>query len=228
MRQLVIGLGEVGTALREVLSCEGRDREPLKNNEHYDVLHICFPFTDHFVVDVRTYKSLYNPRLTIIHSTVPVGTSRMESAVHSPVHGVHPHLVHGLRTFIKYIGAERREDAELALRLFQEKGIKGYIVQNPETSELSKLGCTTRHGLMIMEQKLFKKRCDEVGADFEEAYTQWNGHYSEGYRVLGLPYVQRPIIKDMPGKIGGHCILRNAQLIGGPVADFVIKENDNL
>lgn len=227
MTQLVLGnRGQVGAALQEVLGCIGHDLDnPVEGQ--FDVIHITFPYkTDFFEEAVKKYQERYKPRYTVIHSTVPVGVSRKLNAIHSPIHGIHPNLVPGIKTFIKYIGAEKREDAEVVLRLFQQRGIKGYIVKNPETSELSKLGCTTRHGLMITEQKLFKRLCEQSGADFEEAYTQWNGHYSESYRVLGLPYVQRANIKDMPGKIGGHCIIRNLDLIGGPVAEFVLKQNE--
>ena len=231
MNELVIGnRGQVGAALQQVLGCIGVDLGEAVTLK-IDVIHIAFGYSKDYEQAVKNYQKQYNPRLTILHSTVPVGTSRKLGAVHSPIHGVHHSaggLVDGIKTFVKYIGAVKREDAELVLRLFQEKGIKGYIVKNPETSELSKLGCTTRHGLMIMEQKLFKKRCDEVGADFQEAYTQWNGHYTEGYRVLGMPYVQRPILKDMPGPLGGHCIVPNLDLIGGPVAEFVKEQNAKL
>lgn len=229
MTNLIIGnKGEVGAALQKVLGCDGHDMDVVPSLEWYDIIHICFPYSENFEGYVREYQKKYEPTITVIHSTVPVGTSRKLGAVHSPIHGIHPHLEGGIRTFVKFIGAEDRENAEAVLRVFQEVGIKGYIVKNPETSELSKLGCTTRHGLMIMEQKLFKKLCDDNGVDFEQAYTQWNGHYTEGYRVLGLPYVQRPILKDMPGPIGGHCILPNAEIIGGAVADFILEQNKTL
>ncbi len=228
MTNLIIGnKGEMGASLQKVLGCPGHDaQDPVEGQ--FDMIHICFPYSPAFDGIVRDYQERYLPKITVIHSTVPVGTCRKLGAVHSPIHGIHPNLENGIRTFVKYIGAQKREDAEAVLRLFQEHGIKGYIVKNPETSELSKLGCTTRHGLMIIEQKLFKRLCVENDVDFEEAYTQWNGHYTEGYRVLGLPYVQRPILKDMAGPIGGHCILPNAEIIGGPVADFILEQNKSL
>lgn len=228
MTNIVIGnLGEVGGALQKVLNCVGHDKDnPFAG--HFDIIHVALPYTGNFMDIVRGYQKRYTPKLTVIHSTVPVGSSRKLGAIHSPIHGIHPDLEDGIRTFVKYIGATNREDAETLLRIYQERGIKGYIVKNPETSELSKLGCTTRHGLMIIEQKLFKNLCNAYGANFEQAYTQWNGHYTEGYRILGLPYVQRPILKDMPGPIGGHCILPNCELLGGEVANFILKQNQKL
>ena len=56
--QLVIGLGEVGQALQKILSCEGFD--PIKNIlpmlVTYDVLHICFPYSQTFKESVIKYK----------------------------------------------------------------------------------------------------------------------------------------------------------------------------
>lgn len=227
MTSVIVGLGEVGLALQKVLKCEGHDLAPLPE-QHFDFLHICLPYSKKFDEAVAEYQFRYTPRTTVIHSTVPVGTARRLHAVHSPIHGIHPNLESGIRTFVKFIGATNEADAEEVARLYRSVGIKPYIVKNPETSELSKLGCTTRHGLMIIEEKLFKQRCDKEGADFSEAYTLWNELYTEGYVELGLPYVRRPIVKDMPGKIGGHCIVPNCSLIGGEVADFVLRENEKL
>ncbi len=94
---LVVGLGEVGMALQEVLECDGHD--PFKGIEakegHYDVLHIAFPYNQtkyNFKTVVAEYRKKFTPNLVIIHSTVPVGVSRELDAVHSPIRGVHPHL----------------------------------------------------------------------------------------------------------------------------------------
>jgi hypothetical protein len=40
-----------------------------------------------------------------------------------------------------------------------------------------------------------------------------------------MPYLQRTIVKDVPGAIGGHCIIPNAKLIDNPIGDFVIEQN---
>ena len=227
---LVIGLGEVGNSLRDVLQCDGFDNaKPCPSvNETYEFVHICFPYFDGFEDQVKNYQQIFKPSVTVIHSTVPTGTSRACGAIHSPIHGIHPNLSQAIKTFVKYIGATERKDAERLLEEYSRFGIHGLIVKNPETSELSKLGCTTRHGLMLIEQKLFKKRCDEAGADFKEAYTMWNRFYGNGYEELGRPYIRRAIVEDKPGKIGGHCIISNCGLIGGAVADFILEQNEKL
>lgn len=234
-KHLVVGdKGEVGSALYKILyeafsdNVEGIDQEnKVEGLQEFDFIHICIPFSDTFIRTVITYDNAWKKKdgITVIHSTVPLGTTRILGAVHSPIHGIHPNLYHGIKTFIKFIGAVDKSKAILLSEIYRQAGIKPYIVENSETSELSKLGCTTRHGLMIIEQKEFKRQCEEVGANFEEAYTLWNGLYSMGYRELGMPYLQRTIVKDMPGKIGGHCILKNAGLIENPIGDFVLERN---
>src|SRR3990167_3189355 len=235
-KHLVVGdKGEVGSALFRVLhetfgeNVRGIDKEPWleEPSREFYFVHICLPYSGEFDSLVKQYESWKYPGgVTVIHSTVPVGTTRRLGAVHSPIHGIHPNLEAGVRTFVKFIGACDDRSAILVAEAYRKAGIKGYIVKNPETSELSKLGCTTRHGLMIIEQKEFKRQCEKVGADFEEAYTLWNGLYSMGYRELGLPYLQRVIVKAMEGKIGGHCIVSNAKLINNPVGDFVRERNE--
>ena len=238
MRNIIIGhKGEVGSSLYKIfkgkVQTDGYDLNTvipeLELIEKYDFLHICIPYSEKFTEIVKEYEERFKKLggITVIHSTVPVGTTRKLNAVHSPIHGIHPNLENGIKIFVKFIGGEK-EPCEKVAELYRLIGIKPHIVKNSETSELSKLGCTTRHGLMIIEQKEFKKLCEWYGADFEEAYTFWNGLYSMGYRELGLPYLQRVIVKDMPGKIGGHCILSNLDLLGGPVAEFVKLRNEEL
>ena len=107
-RHYVAGNGEVGSAIAETLSGE-YDVEVFGKagtSGTCDVLHVCFPHSDTFEAQVEDAALRYAPNLTIIHSTVPVGTTDSLATtlrvVHSPVRGVHPHLVEGVRTFVKY------------------------------------------------------------------------------------------------------------------------------
>ena len=97
MQQLVIGLGEVGTAISNILNCDGIDAGDA-NSQDYEMLHICFPYSDAFVESVKAYKRIYKSEYVVVHSTVPVGTCDAEGWVHSPVRGVHPNLEEGIRT----------------------------------------------------------------------------------------------------------------------------------
>ena len=64
----VVGLGEVGTALTEVLDCEGRDILPTEIKTR--ILHIAFSWSDHFVYEVNRAIFYHSPRFVVVHSTV--------------------------------------------------------------------------------------------------------------------------------------------------------------
>uniref|UniRef100_A0A6H1ZDZ8 Uncharacterized protein n=1 Tax=viral metagenome TaxID=1070528 RepID=A0A6H1ZDZ8_9ZZZZ len=224
-RTLVIGSGEVGSSLARVLKrChivmmrdkeepDEMTREALK--EHgIDVLNICFPYFDGFIDVVREYEKMYRPKYTIIHSTVPPGTTRELGGffVHSPIHGKHPNLEGGIMTFVKYVGGINKDVAEQAQAFLRHAGINSAIVDSPETSELSKICCTTQYGWMIIITKEIKKLCERYNADFEMVYG-WNKFYNHGYEKLGMSQFKRPTLDYMPGKIGGHCVAQNSKLI---------------
>src|SRR5690348_8438572 len=120
---LVIGNGEVGSALREILAADIMDLNFQQlSSDRYEFLHICFPYKDSsFLSAVKTYQDRFGPRLTIIHSTVPVGTTSRLDAVHSPIRGVHPFMTQGIRTFVKYFGGPK---AAAAAEPFVQLGLK--------------------------------------------------------------------------------------------------------
>ena len=79
---MVIGLGEIGRPLLEVLSRSyktiGVDIvPPAESPGDIDVMHVCYPFRIHdFVGETVRYIQRFTPGLTVIHSTVAVGTTR--------------------------------------------------------------------------------------------------------------------------------------------------------
>ena len=224
---LVLGAGEVGKSLAEVLGSHYPTYIADVNPPYYedvDVLHICFPYFHGFEDAVISYQGIYKPALTIIHATVPVGTSRKVDAVHSPIHGKHPKLSEGIRTFTKYVGAVDLQTAALAETYLSSAGITTKIVSSPEVSELSKILCTTYYGWNILFNKEVKRICDELGVSFDEVYG-WNKHYNEGYEKLGMDYFRRPVLEYSDGKIGGHCVVPNCRLLDSYITKL-IKEKD--
>ena len=209
MRSLILGKGEVGTALSKVL---GNDTYIVdKTNEKFkpEIIHICFPYSDDFISEVKRYQKQYKPRYTVIHSTTPIGTSSLCKAHHSPIRGVHPHLEEGLKTFVKYLAPKSEELKEY----FEKAGIKIKLIDKPENTEALKLWSTTQYGRIIELEKEIHKYCEEKGLDFDIVYTDANRTYNEGYEKLGMEYVRRPILKHIEGKIGGHCITNNYKLL---------------
>ena len=97
----------------------------------------------------------YNPKLTIINSTVLPGTTAQifettnAAIVHSPVRGVHARMHRDLLRYTKYIGAPHIDYSMLAKQHFESVGLKTKIVSNSKTSELTKLLSTTYYGVLI-------------------------------------------------------------------------------
>ena len=176
-----------------------------------DILNVCIPYTKDFVWFV---KDLPTPNwYTVIHSTVPVGTTEKfgHKFLHSPVRGVHPNLYEGLKTFVKFIGGDEQL-AEAYSGHLKTLGVETHICKDAKTTELSKLADTTYYGLCIAFTSDMKKLCDEYDLDFMEVMTKYNNTYNEGYKKLGKPNVVRPVLYPTD-KIGGHCVIPNAKLL---------------
>lgn len=242
-KSIIIGAGEVGHSLYKVLEATYkkaivlRDREPNKETHYVEsnfhngsisFLHICYPFSDSFIKDTQDYIEQYKPSATIIHSTVPVGTTRKcgKYCVHSPIHGKHPHLADGIKTFTKYVGGENVGRVYLARRYLEMAGISTKMVSSPEVSELSKILCTTYYGWNIVFCKEIAAICEDLGLPFKEVYTDWNKEYNKGYTQLGMGQFVRPVLEPVEGRLGGHCVVNNLKLFDSAVA-ILIREFDN-
>ena len=225
MKSLIIGMGEVGKGLYGVLN--GRHLlDYLEKNQSiddvFDIIHICIPFSDKFIEQVKAYQEKYKPKFTVIHSTVPVGTSRKCGATHSPILGIHPHLEEGIRTFPKYLGGEQASEVA---DYFRRAGLTVYLFDKPETTELLKILDTTMYGVCIEYTKDVKRQCDKYGVPFE-AWTLYTDRYNKGYNTLGHPEFIRPNLIPIMQKIGAHCVLPNLELIDTPWTKFLKQLND--
>ena len=231
-KSIIIGAGEVGKSLYEVLEARyGRliqIRDKQCNNENtldsVSFLNICYPYSSSFIEDTKAYIARYKPSIaTIIHSTVPVGTTRKcgKTCVHSPIHGKHPNLADGIRTFTKYVGGESSISVYSVRFYLETAGIKTKGVTSPEASELSKILCTTYYGWNIIFAKEVAAICKEMDLPFEEVYTDWNREYNKGYTKLGMEQFVRPVLEAVEGRIGGHCIINNAKLLDSFATKFL-------
>ena len=224
MFSLIIGRGEVGTSLYNVLKKKYdvsiRDKEDVEINKQVYVLHICFPYFKDFVNEVKSYIDVYQPKYTVIHSTVPIGTTFQCMAYHSPIRGMHPNMEKGIKTFVKYLAPKNNE----LKKYFEKAGIKIKLVDKQENTEALKIFDTTQYGLSIKAEKIIHKFCKENDLDFGIVYTDANNTYNSGYISLGLKNVTRPVLKHYDGPIGGHCILNNCNLLKNSLTNFVKKE----
>ncbi len=215
MNSLICGYGEIGKALNEVLKPYYTISHLDIGSEHimssnFDILHICFPYSDNFIKYVKEYQEKYKAKYTVIHSTVPVGTSRQVSAIHSPVRGIHPYLAEGIRTFVKYLGGN--ESSQVA-DYFRRAGLKVCLFDKQETTEALKLFDTEYYRHCIEFTKNVKEFCDKKDLNFHEVYTLPNLSYNDGYTELGHPEFVRPVLQPIMTPIGGHCLLNNQKLI---------------
>src|SRR5436309_11596631 len=172
---VVVGLGEVGKPLLELISkhhnAVGIDIWPsVADVSSVDVLHICYPFQDReFVGETARYTELFRPRLTIINSTVAVGTTRAvaqrtdATVAYSPVRGKHAHMLEDLQRYTKFVGALNRSLAEEAAQHFESLDLKTKVVSSPEAVELAKLTETSFFGLLIAWAQEIERYADEIG-----------------------------------------------------------------
>jgi len=210
---LVVGLGEVGKPLFQLLSehykVVGIDIQPPSEPVgEVDVLHICFPFEIRdFVGEAARYIETYKPAVTVINSTVAVGTTRKVAVrtgtpvVHSPVRGKHVRMLQELSHYTKFVGSSDPAAGEHVAAHFAGAGMKTKVLTTPESSELAKLTETTYFGLMIAWAQELERYCDQAGASYEEIIA----FYEE------ISFF--PSTKYFPGVIGGHCVMPNIEIL---------------
>jgi UDP-N-acetyl-D-mannosaminuronate dehydrogenase len=210
---VVVGLGEVGRPLLELLSKRyqvvGVDiTPPSAPVGKVDVLHICFPFEiPDFVGESARYIELFQPEVTVINSTVGVGTTRKiavrtgAAVVHSPVRGKHVRMLEEMSRYTKFVGSMEPAAGQRVAAHFETAGLKTKVLTTPEASELAKLTETTYFGLMIAWAQEVERYCDQAGASYEEIIS----FYEE------IAFF--PTTKYFPGIIGGHCVMPNIEIL---------------
>ena len=225
----IFGYGEVGSAIAALyrgkdysLLIKDKDKDIDDDFNGIDILNICIPYNDVFEDTVKRTILEYKPKLVIIHSSVIPGTTEnirtsIDQAgiiiAHSPVRGNHPNLYHSLKTFVKYVGTLTTSQYVVVKSHFNKLGIECEHAGSTKTSELAKLLCTAYYGLCIAWHEEMQRICNEHNVSFDDTVTKWNDSYNEGYTQLGMTEVVRPVLYPPGKKIGGHCIIPNAELL---------------
>jgi UDP-N-acetyl-D-mannosaminuronate dehydrogenase len=229
-RVLVVGLGEIGRTLFELLKeansfnvygldsdktkmdAVGQDKSKLP--KEVDTMHVCLPCKSQkaFADDVAGYVKQFNPKLVIINSTVPPGTTKKLQqscsclVAHSPARGVHKSLKHmkwEMKRWTKYVGGASKKAAEAASAHFEKMGLKVKTLKSCTETELAKLFETTYRAWMIACFQEMHRISRTLEADFDDVVD----FLEDTHRVR----LDRPIM--FPGVIGGHCLIPNTELL---------------
>ena len=217
-RPLVIGIGEIGKPLYEIVrgvypAAQWLDVESKEVLGEIGLLHICFRYSESFVKDVVEYVKRFQPSLTLIESTVlPFTTSKIYAQVggnicHSPVRGRGlTGFKWGFFTYTKFIGGATPTAARVAEEYYQSLGFKTRVCNSPLETEFMKIINTTYYGLCISWFQEIERICNRYNLDVSSIreFIKSTEDDSGGK-------VPRPVYYG--GHIGGHCVISNALLL---------------
>ena len=224
---MVVGLGEIGKPLLDVISKHfktvGIDiAPPVEPPGDIEVMHVCYPFKiNDFIGETVQYINKYHPRLTVINSTVSVGTTRAvaertgTAVVNSPVRGKHTRMAADLLRYDKFVGGVDAESASRAAAHFESVGMKTRVLSSPEATELAKLTETTYFGLIIAWAQDVERYCDQLGLNYDEVVSI----YEE------IPFF--PPVKYFPGVIGGHCVMSNIEILNQMTDSKLLRASES-
>jgi UDP-N-acetyl-D-mannosaminuronate dehydrogenase len=225
---IVVGLGEIGSPILELLSKAtivlGYDTNTkLMNtkkfqkfeNSNIKFLHICIPFNDKFSKNISSLYKKFNPEIIVIHSTVsPNTTKKLQKNIPIPIiysatRGIHKRMLSDLKKYTKFYALEKNAPKlkwasfEYS-KILKKCNVKTKKMSDPITLELAKIIVdTTYYGWLINYAQMSNMTAKKYGVDFDEMWEFSN----EIHKFLG----NRP--KMFPGFIGGHCVIPNLKLI---------------
>lgn len=237
MADVVLGMGEVGSVLFDLLmsrgcDCVGIDADPSRSRNYdikksasnVDILHVCIPgdipeFVGVVHAEIKKYTDI---GAVLIHSTVRPGTARKLQklttipVISAPARGVHRRFLKDMQRYTKFLAADCDISDELRGHV-EDRFKKVRWMSATTTVEYAKiLTDTTYYGWLINYAQLTKMICDAEDIDYDEMWT----FADEIHQILG----NRP--KMYPGVIGGHCVIPNLSLVDHPAIQDVHKINE--
>ena len=238
MTDIILGMGEVGSTLFDLLSergfnCVGIDKDTSKcknyseniSIENPEYLHVCLPGELNKFEEITTdwIKKIKNLQVVIIHSTVRPGTTKNLqnkfdlTILFSPVRGVHRRFLDDIKKYTKFVSSDKKEiNPKIKLDL-EKRFQKIQWMSSTKTAELAKiLVDTTYYGWLINYAQITKMICDKEKIDFDEMWK----FADEIHENLG----NRP--KMYPGIIGGHCVIPNLNLAEYDNLEIIKKINE--
>jgi UDP-N-acetyl-D-mannosaminuronate dehydrogenase len=245
---LIVGLGEIGHTLFALYNevkekflfygldldqkkmsalSQSKDKVPTK----VDTLQVCLPCgsQEKFADIIKGYVEQYKPKLTIINSTVPPGTTLKVAAVckglvaHSPARGVHissEHMIWEMKRWTKYVGGADAEASKAAKTHFKNMGLKVKVLKSCRETELAKLFETTYRAWMIVCFQEMHRISRAFEVEFDEVVDFIEDTHKERF--------DRPVM--FPGVIGGHCLIPNTELLlksyDSELLRLILKSNE--
>ncbi len=245
---LIIGLGEIGHTLfalytekKAHFEVYGLDLDEAKMQSlgqskskipaKVDTMQVCLPCgnAEKFAQVITDYVAEYKPKLTIINSTVPPGTTLKVAekcrclVVHSPARGVHinsEHMLWEMKRWPKYVGGATPQAARIAKVHFEEMGLQVKVLKSCKETELAKLFETTYRAWMITCFQEMHRISRAFGADFNETVDFLEDTHRQR--------LDRPVM--FPGYIGGHCLIPNTELLlksyDSDMLRLILKSNE--
>ena len=238
MTDIVLGMGEVGETLFDLLvergiDCIGIDLDNSKCKnysensiiENPEYLHVCLPgeLSEFVDITINWIRKIEEVKVVVVHSTVKPGTTKNIQkkskipVLFSPVRGVHKRFLDDTKKYTKFISSDDKQvDSKIKLDL-EKRFEKVDWMSTTKTAELAKiLVDTTYYGWLINYAQITKMICEKEGIDFDEMWK----FADEIHENLG----NRP--KMYPGIIGGHCVIPNLSLVEDKNLDVIKKINE--
>lgn len=229
MNELIIGFGQIGKAVKEVICPHAETYDIADSNDvsinhnDIDILHICFPYSETFKRELQGYIGTLKPKHIIVYSTVPIGTCKDidERIVHSPIEGRHPKLASSIRNSYRWIGFNDGTEGKFFCDYFESRNLKVWFVTSTDTTELVKLRSTAKYGVNLVWAQYDMELCKKYGVPYNEVMS-FDVHYNETY--IEEPDNNRYIVFPPNGKIGGHCIVPNAKLLNEQLPSDLLEK----
>jgi UDP-N-acetyl-D-mannosaminuronate dehydrogenase len=240
MKDMVIGLGEIGNPIYKILSKKYlvvgydlntnlMDLKKFKKfeDEKTDFLHISIPFSNKFVKAVVDICKKFNPNYVVIHSTIsPYTTEKIQKKLDIPIiysatRGIHKRMEKDLKRYSKFYSVyDWAPNSKVSEKKFKQKmkqaGLKTKKMSSPLVLELSKIIVdTSYYGWLINYAQLTNMIAIENNVDYDEMWS----FADEINKLVG----NRP--KLYPGFIGGHCVIPNLDLIDNKTLDLIKEIN---
>jgi acetyltransferase-like isoleucine patch superfamily enzyme len=234
MKTLIIGMGEIGSGLHEVLkkhyevlTYDAKDGPVKTWPDDIDILHICYPHCENFVAVTQDYIDTVDPIYAVIHSSCLVGQTRQLHGTHifhSPVMAKHPDIAAQLLIYTKFLSSNNDLEHRTVGAYFAKAGVKTLAVENTETTELGKLLELVRYCTYLSLAKEQQRICQSFGLDYFEVVTPYERERNTGIVKSGHPELQQPVLYPFTDYIGGHCTIEDTALLLGQVKSKLIQE----